>query len=67
MIRQLTAGKGLQACHIPSDHSVVTSDVCALQAAQWFAANELQRVRGFLDQHPGYDLLLVGHSLGAGD
>jgi hypothetical protein len=41
--------------------------VCALQAAQWFAANELQRVRGFLDQHPGYDLLLVGHSLGAGD
>ncbi|KAF6264216.1 Alpha/Beta hydrolase protein [Scenedesmus sp. NREL 46B-D3] len=37
-----------------------------LQAAQWFAANELPRVKGFLDQHPGYDLLLVGHSLGAG-
>eukprot|EP00882_Tetradesmus_deserticola_P016094 GHRQ01017169.1.p1 GENE.GHRQ01017169.1~~GHRQ01017169.1.p1 ORF type:complete len:457 (+),score=187.64 GHRQ01017169.1:227-1597(+) len=37
-----------------------------LQAARWFAANELLRVRGFLDHHPGYELLLVGHSLGAG-
>ncbi|WIA11152.1 hypothetical protein OEZ85_011291 [Tetradesmus obliquus] len=37
-----------------------------LQAAQWFAQNELARVRGFLDQHPGYEMLLVGHSLGAG-
>uniref|UniRef100_A0A383WJQ1 Fungal lipase-type domain-containing protein n=1 Tax=Tetradesmus obliquus TaxID=3088 RepID=A0A383WJQ1_TETOB len=37
-----------------------------LQAAQWFAENELARVRGFLNQHPGYELLLVGHSLGAG-
>ncbi|KAF8068165.1 unsaturated glucuronyl hydrolase [Scenedesmus sp. PABB004] len=37
-----------------------------LQAAQWFVDNELPQVRGFLDKHPGYDLLLVGHSLGAG-
>lgn len=37
-----------------------------LQAAQWFVKNELQKVRGLLDERPGYELLLVGHSLGAG-
>lgn len=37
-----------------------------LCAARWFAENELQKVREVIDAHPGYKLLLVGHSLGAG-
>lgn len=37
-----------------------------LEAATWFAEHELKNVKGFLDKHPGYELLLVGHSLGAG-
>jgi hypothetical protein len=37
-----------------------------LEAAQWFAENELKAVREVCDKHPGYGLLLVGHSLGAG-
>jgi pimeloyl-ACP methyl ester carboxylesterase len=37
-----------------------------LQAAEWFADQELLNVRRHLDDHPGYSLLLVGHSLGAG-
>jgi len=37
-----------------------------LQAAEWFAENELQNVRDICDKHKGYGLLLVGHSLGAG-
>ncbi|KAI8467262.1 MAG: Alpha/Beta hydrolase protein [Monoraphidium minutum] len=37
-----------------------------LEATKWFAENELKNVRALLDEHPGYRLLLVGHSLGAG-
>jgi hypothetical protein len=37
-----------------------------LKAARWFVDNELQRVREICDAHPGYGLLLCGHSLGAG-
>jgi putative lipase involved disintegration of autophagic bodies len=37
-----------------------------LSAAEWFATNELQNVRDILDKHPGYNLVLTGHSLGAG-
>lgn len=37
-----------------------------LQAATWFVQNELAKVAGFVKQRPGYELLLVGHSLGAG-
>ena len=37
-----------------------------LSAAEWFATNELKSVRAILDEHPGYRLVLTGHSLGAG-
>eukprot|EP00775_Hariotina_reticulata_P006650 gene6650-6875_t len=37
-----------------------------LSAAQWFVENEVAQVKELLDQRPGYELLLVGHSLGAG-
>jgi hypothetical protein len=37
-----------------------------LQAANWFVQNKLQEVVGFVKARPGYELLLVGHSLGAG-
>jgi alpha-beta hydrolase superfamily lysophospholipase len=43
------------------------SDVCVLlQAANWFVQNKLQEVVGLVRARPGYELLLVGHSLGAG-
>jgi hypothetical protein len=38
-----------------------------LEAAKWMVANELERVVGICREHPGYKLLLVGHSLGAGE
>lgn len=38
-----------------------------LEAAKWMVANELERVMGICREHPGYKLLLVGHSLGAGE
>lgn len=37
-----------------------------LEAASWFVENELPRVVALLKERPGYSLLLVGHSLGAG-
>lgn len=37
-----------------------------LQAAEWFVEHELSRVKAFLNERSGYELLLVGHSLGAG-
>lgn len=37
-----------------------------LQAANWFVQNKLQEVVGLVKARPGYELLLVGHSLGAG-
>jgi predicted alpha/beta hydrolase len=37
-----------------------------LEATEWFAQNELANVRALCDKHPGYGLVLVGHSLGAG-
>lgn len=37
-----------------------------LEAAEWFVTNELANVREVCDRHPGYGLVLVGHSLGAG-
>lgn len=37
-----------------------------LESAEWFANNELKQVRAVLDQNPGFKLVLVGHSLGAG-
>ena len=63
-----------------TDLADMLTDVCAactpyagghahwgmLSAAEWFADNELKNVRAILDAHPGYALLLVGHSLGAG-
>lgn len=38
-----------------------------LQAATWFVENELSKVTKIVKEHPGYELLLVGHSLGAGE
>ena len=38
-----------------------------LKAATWMVDNKLEEVRKALDQYPGYSLLLVGHSLGAGE
>jgi hypothetical protein len=38
-----------------------------LQAATWFVENELSKVADFVRARPGYELLLVGHSLGAGE
>ena len=37
-----------------------------LQAASWFVQNVLEKVAGFVKERPGYELLLIGHSLGAG-
>jgi len=37
-----------------------------LQAATWFVQKELQKVADMVKERPGYELLLVGHSLGAG-
>lgn len=37
-----------------------------LQAATWFVENELKKVADLVRARPGYDLLLIGHSLGAG-
>jgi hypothetical protein len=37
-----------------------------VQAATWFVQNELPKVAAIVKERPGYDLLLVGHSLGAG-
>jgi hypothetical protein len=38
-----------------------------LKATQWFVDNELKAVRDICAANPGYGLLLVGHSLGAGE
>ena len=38
-----------------------------LQATAWFVKNELPTVRRICAANPGYELLLVGHSLGAGE
>ena len=38
-----------------------------LKATEWFVDNELQAVRDICAANPGYELLLVGHSLGAGE
>jgi CO dehydrogenase nickel-insertion accessory protein CooC1 len=38
-----------------------------LSAAEWFVENKLAQVKELLHQRPGYELLLVGHSLGAGE
>jgi hypothetical protein len=38
-----------------------------LKAATWMVDNKLEEVRKTLDENPGYSLLLVGHSLGAGE
>lgn len=35
--------------------------------ARWFVKNKLHPLRELCDAHPGYGLLLVGHSLGAGE
>lgn len=37
-----------------------------LKAARWFVKHRLAMLRELCDAHPGYGLLLVGHSLGAG-
>lgn len=37
-----------------------------LQAATWFVQKELPKVADMVKERPGYELLLVGHSLGAG-
>lgn len=36
------------------------------EAASWFVKNELPGVAKMVKERPGYELLLVGHSLGAG-
>lgn len=38
-----------------------------LKSAEWFVKNELENVARICAEHPGYKLLLVGHSLGAGE
>lgn len=37
-----------------------------LESAEWFVRNELANVHAACAAHPGYGLVLVGHSLGAG-
>ncbi|GAQ82526.1 hypothetical protein KFL_001140140 [Klebsormidium nitens] len=37
-----------------------------LEAAKWLAENESKNLRALLTRHQGYDLVLCGHSLGAG-
>lgn len=34
--------------------------------ARWFVKHKLAMLRDLCDEHAGYGLLLVGHSLGAG-
>jgi sn1-specific diacylglycerol lipase len=38
-----------------------------LEAAKWMVEHELERVVAICREQPGYKLLLVGHSLGAGE
>ncbi|KAK9850115.1 hypothetical protein WJX84_010104, partial [Apatococcus fuscideae] len=37
-----------------------------LKSAQWLLEREGHRLRSLLQQHPGYELRLIGHSLGGG-
>lgn len=47
--------------------SAPTAAVCNSSAqARWFVKHKLGMLRELCDEHPGYGLLLVGHSLGAG-
>ena len=37
-----------------------------LHAAQWLLHNETQTLAGLLQEHSGFSLRFIGHSLGAG-